>query len=94
VLNLANASAAFSGGNLPARFANALALGLNSQVTNLSSNRLTLGFTTTTGMFKGNVEDPATGVSWPFSGVVLQKLNAGYGFLLGTNLSSRVALTP
>jgi hypothetical protein len=38
------------------------------------------------------VAEPGTGVGHPFSGVVLQKQNAGFGFLLGSTRSSRVIL--
>jgi hypothetical protein len=94
VLNLTNAYLVFSGGNLVADFTNSVALGLNSQITNLSSNQLTLSFSLFTGTFKGSATDPATGKALPFSGAVFQKQNAAYGFLLGTNQSSRVSLTP
>jgi hypothetical protein len=30
----------------------------------------------------------------PYGGAVFQKANLGYGFLLGTSLSSRVDLSP
>jgi hypothetical protein len=40
------------------------------------------------------VPDPSTGKTKSFSGAVLQKVNAGYGFLLGTNLCSEVVLAP
>src|SRR5207249_9645023 len=88
VLNLANTEVAFSGGNLSADFTNAVTLGLYSRVSNLSSNRLTMSFSLSTDMFTGSAINPATDRWLPYSGAVLQKLNAGYGFLLGTNQSS------
>jgi hypothetical protein len=94
VLNLTNAEVAFSGGNLIADFTNSVALGPNSRVINLSSNRLTMSFSLSTGTFRGSAMDRSTGRSMPYSGAVLQKLNAGYGFLPGTNQSSRVVLAP
>ncbi len=94
ILNLTNAYVVFSGGNLAADFTNSVVLGLNNQVTNLSSNKFTLSFSLATGIFKGSATDPATSKALPFSGAVFQKHNAGYGFLLGTNQSSRVSLTP
>jgi len=84
----------FSGGNLPADFSNMINLGLNSKVTNLSSNKLSLSFGLSTGLYRGAVIDPATGKSSTYSGAVFQKLNNGYGFLLGTNLSSSVDVAP
>jgi hypothetical protein len=69
-------------------------LGLSSKVTNLSSNRLSLTFSLAAGTFLGSVNDPTTGRALAFSGVVFQKDNAGYGFLLGTNQSSHVLIVP
>jgi hypothetical protein len=94
VLNLTNAGVVFSGGNLAADFTNSVVFGPSSQITNLSSNPLTLTFSLSAGTFKGSVTDPATGNSLPFSGAVFQKQSAAYGFLLGTNLSSQVLITP
>jgi hypothetical protein len=53
-----------------------------------------MGISVGNGLFRGKVVDPSTGKAGSFSGVVLQKLNAGYGFLLGTNLCSEVVLAP
>ena len=94
ILNLTAASVTFCGGNLAPDFTNSVALGLSSRVTNLSSNKFTLSFSSSTGTFRGKATDPSTGKWLSFSGAVFQKLNAGYGFLLGTNQSSRVILTP
>jgi hypothetical protein len=94
VLELTNAFVSFSGGNLASDFTNLVAVGPNGRVSNLSSNTLRLAFSPSAGTFSGSVTEPATGHAFPFSGVVLQKLNAGYGFLLGTNQSSRVSLAP
>jgi len=94
VLNLSSAQLSFSGGNLAENFSDSVVLGANNQVTDLSSNRLTMLFSTATGTFTGNVVEPMTGKLWPFSGAVLQKLNLGYGFLAGTNASSQVYVLP
>ncbi|MBI3853018.1 MAG: immunoglobulin domain-containing protein [Verrucomicrobia bacterium] len=94
VLNLANASVMFSGGNLASSFTNAVTMASNNRVANLSANRLSLIFSSATGTFKGSVEDPASRATWTFSGTVLQKLNVGCGFLLGNNQSSQVGIAP
>jgi len=60
----------------------------------LSPNALSLAFSPPTGAFNGSVVEPSTGKSLSFSGAVLQKISSGYGFLLGTNQSSRVSLLP
>jgi len=93
ILDLTSARLEFSGGNLGSCFTNCLTLGLNSKVSS-SSNHLTMSFTLANGAYHGNVTDPACGKSWPFSGVVLQKMNAGYGLLLGTDQSSAVTFVP
>jgi hypothetical protein len=95
ILDLTNASVEFSGGNLIADFTNGVALGLNSQVTKSSgSNRLSMNFSLTTGTFRGQAADPVSGKMYAFAGAVLQKVNVGCGFLLGTNQSSRVVISP
>jgi hypothetical protein len=84
----------FSGGNLPTDFSNMVTLGMNSKVTNMSSNKLGLTFGLTTGLYRGSVTDPYTGKGSAFTGVVFQKADFGYGYLLGTNRSSRVDIAP
>ena len=91
-INLSSASVSFTGGNLPTDFSNAVSVNAGSSVVNLSPNALTLTISTTLGSFTGQVAEPGTGVVHPFSGVVLQKQNAGFGFLLGSTRSSRVIL--
>ena len=73
-------------------FANAIVLGASSKVINLAANKLSLSIATASGLFKGSVTDPSSGKSFAFSGALLQKQNAGAGFLLGTNRSSSVVL--
>jgi hypothetical protein len=90
VITVTDPSIAFAGGNLAVPFGNSILLGANSKVTNLGSNKLALSITTSSGLFKGSVVNPATGKSLAFSGALLQKQNAGSGFLLGTNRSSVV----
>jgi hypothetical protein len=94
ILSLTNATLTISGGNLALDFTNSLALAPGSRVTNLSSNRFTLSFSLSTGLISGSATDPSSGKALSFKGVVLEKQNAGFGFLLGTNLSSRVVLAP
>ena len=85
---MVNGAVSIDGGSEPKR----LAENAGSQVVNLSPNAMTLGIATGSGMFAGQVVDPATGVTHNFGGVVLQKQNAGYGFMTGINASSRVVL--
>ena len=87
VLNLADAHLIFLGGNLNSAVTNAV--GLNS------SGRITrLGKSPGTGVFKGTAIDPLLKKSFPFSGVVFQKQNLGYGLLFGDDQTSQVLLAP
>ena len=94
ILNLTSANVEFSEGNLIAPFVNPISVAPNSAVQNLGTNSLTMKFSLSSGTFKGKVVDPASGLKKTFSGVVLEKMDAGYGFLLMTNLSSSVVLAP
>jgi hypothetical protein len=94
ILNLNSGQVQFSGGNLSADFVNQVWLGANSKVDNLSANNLSMSFSPTTGTYKGTVMDPSSGLTFPFSGAILQKLNAGYGFMLGTDQSSQANFMP
>ena len=90
VLSLTNGVATFEGGNLSQSITNQFWLGTNNLVT--GSNKLSLKITTTSGLFQGGFINPATGKSNSFSGALLQKQNAGYGYFLGTNQTGSVTL--
>ena len=94
ILNLTGAQLEFTGGNLGAGFTNLVTVAANNKVSNVSSNLLTMSLVPGNGTFKGKVTNPDNGVAATFSGAVLPKLGAGYGFLLGTNQCSRVVLAP
>jgi hypothetical protein len=55
---------------------------------------MSLKLSPTTGLFTGSMLNPVTGKPVPFQGALLQKLDTGYGFLLGTNQSTPVVITP
>jgi hypothetical protein len=93
VLGLASAQLEISGGNLDSDFTNSVTLGSRGRVSS-EEKHFAMGISVGNGLFRGKVVDPSTGKAGSFSGVVLQKLNAGYGFLLGTNLCSEVVLAP
>jgi hypothetical protein len=94
ILNLSEANLEFEGGNLGPGFSNRILVGLGNKVANMSTNALSLKFSTKTGTFKGKVADPSNGRGYVFSGAVLNKMHGAYGFLLGTNQSSAVYLKP
>ncbi|MCO5052448.1 MAG: Ig-like domain-containing protein [Verrucomicrobiae bacterium] len=91
-LNLAGGVVSFSGGNLTAPFNNVVSINPGSQVVNLSPNTLTFNITPSSGLFSGQVQEPDGGPTHAFNGVILQKLNAGYGTMDGSPLASRVVL--
>jgi hypothetical protein len=94
IINLPNGVVDFSGGNLSPDFSNTIALGASSKVSNLSSNKLAMTFSTSTGLYKGTVVDPSSGATLPFAGAVFQKVDMGYGSLMGANQSSSVVIGP
>lgn len=94
VMNFSNASLAFSGGNLATNFTSTVFLLPSGAVTNLSGGQFKMNVALGSGIFTGSTKDPASGKALSFHGVVLQKMNFGSGFLLGTNQSSRVVLSP
>jgi hypothetical protein len=63
-------------------------------IINNSSNTLTMKLTLPTGRFQGSAQNPASGKTFPFSGVVLQKQNGGAGYFLGTNQGGAVLFGP
>jgi len=92
ILSLTNGTVAFSGGDLAAPFANPIKMGLSSRVTNLGSNQLNMSFSLSTGTFSGSVSTEATGKPMPFCGVVFQKIEAGYGFVVGADQTGEVLI--
>ena len=91
-VDLSSALVSFSGGELPENFVNTVSVNAGSQVVNLSPNPLNFKITKNTGLFTGDVQDPTSGQTYPFGGVVLQKQNAAYGAMMGSTLASRVVL--
>lgn|ERR1017187_5690027 len=78
--------------DIASSFTNSVTLGLNGRILSSDSNRLSLSISRLSGTFKGSATDPSTGGSLSFRGAVLQKLNADYGYLLGTNQNRRVII--
>mgnify|MGYP000911082759 CR=1 FL=1 len=91
-VNLSGAVVSFSGGQLASSFNNVVSVNAGSQVVNLSPNALSFNITTSLGTFSGTVQNPVSGITHNFGGVILQKQNAGYGATTGANASSRVVL--
>lgn len=94
VLNPGDGLIWFANGNLANSFTNQVTLAPDNKVTNNSPNALTLTLTTSTGLFKVTVVNPATGKSVTGNGVILQKQNSASGFFLGTNQVGLVFWAP
>jgi hypothetical protein len=90
VLNLTNGVLILDNWNLAHSLTNSFVLGTNNALSGTNLSRLTI--TNTTGLFSGSLTNPTTGKAISISGAVLQKLNAGYGYFLGTNQSGSVSL--
>jgi hypothetical protein len=95
VLNFTSGSVVLSGGDLAPGVTNLIAIDARNHVTNLSSNRFSLTFKTSTGTFSGRVTLPNTSRSLSFSGVLLQQdAEVGRGYFLGTTQSGHVMVAP
>jgi hypothetical protein len=94
VLNFSTGQVWLANGNLADSITNQVTLGSTSKVTNQSPNVLKMTITTSSGLFKGSVVNPATSKAITINGVVLQKQNFGGGFFLGTNQTGRVFFGP
>ncbi len=79
-----------AGGNLQS-FTNPITLGANNKVTGTGIN---LSISTSSGLFKGSVQNPTTTKMIPVSGVVLQNQDAGFGLFFGTNQTGQVFFGP
>ena len=90
-MDLAGSRIVLDGGNLRAEFSTILGRGPQGTFTGP-------GFTVTVsesnGSFKGSVIDPVTGLPLPFAGLMLPKMNAGFGFMLGIDQSCRASIAP
>ena len=94
LLGLTTAVVGFTNGNLTADFANNVTVDAAGKVTNLGTNKLSLGLNKSSGLMSGSVTPPAPAASKSisFKGAILQKQNRAAGFFLGTNSSGRVSL--
>jgi hypothetical protein len=90
VIDVTNAVVVFDGGNLSGPFTNNVRLLRNNVITNKSPNNLTMSINVQNGLFVGSVVPPGTDHTNSFKGALLQDLDAGYGFFLGTDQSGSV----
>jgi hypothetical protein len=81
----------FSTTSSPA-WTNSIRLDLSGRVTDLSSNKLKLTISTSSGMFRGSIVDPDTGKPMQFQGALFQDWKVGLGYFLEGNESGKVLL--
>jgi hypothetical protein len=86
--------AVFSGGGLHDPITNSITLGSNNKIAAPNAGKLTLSIAPASGLFKGTALNPATGKTFQFQGVLLEKPNIGAGFFLNTDQSGQIYLSP
>lgn len=91
LLSISNGVVRIEGGELAAPFSTAIALGKTGFP---STNGLTLRLITTDGTFSGKFVMPDKSRTNILKGALFQNLNCGYGYLLGTNKTGEVFLSP
>jgi hypothetical protein len=95
VIDLTNGVVILEGGNLTGPLTNTVMLTSSNKVVDLSlSNKLSLTLTVSNGVFSGKVTPAGTTRTLSIQGALLQNLDAGYGYFLGTNRSGRVYFGP
>jgi hypothetical protein len=94
VLNLTNATAVLSGGNLTGPLLNNVTLTAGNLIVGnpLMTNKLSLTITVSSGKVAGSFLNSATGAVTPIKGIVLPQQNTIQGFFLGTSQSGRLLL--
>jgi List-Bact-rpt repeat protein len=91
IFNFSTGQVALINGNLPANLTNQVIFANNKGT---GSNQLTLTITTSSGLIKGSMVNPATGGKITLNAAVLQKQNAGFGNFPGTNQTGQVLIGP
>jgi hypothetical protein len=93
IIDLSSGTVSFAGGNLNSSFANSITIDTNNKVSNQSDNKLTMTFTTATGLFRGTAKSP-DGQNVSFRGAAFQKGDKAYGYFLDTDQSGSVLAGP
>jgi hypothetical protein len=94
-LNFTNGVAVFSGAGLDEPVTDTFQITPGGRVINTSSNRFSLAFTTSLGLFRGDFAEPGSNRSLFFQGAYLQKQSQGYGYFFNNNgQSGLVSLGP
>ena len=92
VLNLRSAQLVLEGSSPNQSVTNQVVIDAKGRVTNSSRNKLSMTISASNGAFKGQVFDSDSSKQVSFRGVVLQKQNAGAGFLFRSKETTQVLL--
>jgi hypothetical protein len=92
LMNITNGVVEFSVEDADPAFTNAVVLGQDNKLANLSSNRMALTISVPTGIWRGTATEPSSGRTLTLQGVLLQRQNVGLGFFAATNQTGRVVL--
>jgi hypothetical protein len=92
ILDLHAGLVVLSGGGLPQTYINRVTLGEGGTVINADTNRLSMTFSLSNGLFRGSFTAAGTERRVTFGGAVLQKANAASGYYLGGGQSGNVLL--
>jgi len=93
-LNSTSAVVSFSNPQLAQDFTNEVLLSPQGGIVNQSTNKLSVSLSKSTGLFQGSVTPPTGGKPLTLKGVLFQKQNLGAGYVMGTNQSGVMLLTP
>ena len=94
VLQFTYGQISLTGGNLAQSFTNQIEIGANGQITDLTTNKVALNLTASSGLLTGSVFDAATGKAISVNLIVLQNQQTAAGFFLGSSQSGKAILTP
>jgi hypothetical protein len=94
VVDFTDGQVEFRDGNISPPWVNNVTLLANNKVMNNGPGTMTLTLTPANGLFGGTATLSGLPKPVPFKGVLLQRVNQGTGFFLGTNQSGRVHLEP
>ena len=94
MLTLTQGSVALTGGDAEADYADTVIWSSLSQLKGVSTNKLLLTFTRSSGVFTGTARLPGTARNLAFRGAAFQPLNRGGGYFLGTNQTGQILLSP
>jgi hypothetical protein len=94
LLDLADGVVTFQGGDLSQTVSDEISVLFNNKVINYGDYKLSLSFSASKGTFSGKVQNPDTGKSLPFKGVILQDQNQGRGYFTGPTQTGEVTIGP